>query len=283
MKYKVGDRVRIVKKWNKDTCESSAGGMDKWLGKVMTIREFVGGFATMEVYRMVEDCHEHAGDGFLWNDACIEGLANEKIVITTDGTETLARLYDGKKVVKSASAKCSPSDKFDFNTGVKIAVDRLLGENKPDEKKPDEKKTVLEVGKYYKVNAPVLLSDLNGIIKITKKYTKDGEDRFAYKVVEGMKGDNKDKTFAAKSNFALALTPIDYTEKTKYNGKVVCTKSVFGFWTVGKVYEFKDGVIRDDYGDARGEREPYTSFEDFKRRFIVCWAHEIGFIPLVEG
>lgn len=31
-KYKVGDKVRIVEKWNDDTCQSPS--MDKWLGRL---------------------------------------------------------------------------------------------------------------------------------------------------------------------------------------------------------------------------------------------------------
>lgn len=51
---------------------------------------------------------------------------NQKIVITSDGTTTLARLYEGKNVVKTAEAKCCPNDEFDFQTGAKLAIDRLL-------------------------------------------------------------------------------------------------------------------------------------------------------------
>lgn len=52
--------------------------------------------------------------------------SNQKIIITTDGKTTTAKKYDGKTVVKTAVAKCSPDDKFDFDTGAKIAVDRLF-------------------------------------------------------------------------------------------------------------------------------------------------------------
>lgn len=50
---------------------------------------------------------------------------NQKIVITTDGKTTTARLFDGKNVIKTAEAKCSPDDEFDFNTGASIAFSRL--------------------------------------------------------------------------------------------------------------------------------------------------------------
>ena len=122
MKYKVGDKVRIVSKWGKGCCQSPNGGMDKWLGKVMTVRD-VG----ITLYRMVEDTEDNEWGGWVWTENCIAGLACEnKIVITSDGEKTLARLYDGKKVVKTATAKCSPDDKFSFETGAKIAFERLI-------------------------------------------------------------------------------------------------------------------------------------------------------------
>lgn len=119
MKYKVGDKVRIVSKWEGGF---SQGSVDAWLGKVMTIKKVFKDFTGMTMYNMEEDNGKWA-----WNNTDIEGLACEKkIVITSDGEKTLARLYDGKKVVKTATAKCSPDDKFDFETGATIAFDRLF-------------------------------------------------------------------------------------------------------------------------------------------------------------
>ena len=122
MKYKAGDKVRIVSKWGEGCYQSSTGRMDKWLGKVMTVRD-VG----ITLYRMVEDIEDNESGGWAWTENCIAGLACEnKIVITSDGEKTLARLYDGKKVVKTTTAKCSPDDKFSFETGAKIAFERLI-------------------------------------------------------------------------------------------------------------------------------------------------------------
>ena len=122
MKYKAGDKVRIVSKWGEGCYQSPTGRMDKWLGKVMTVRD-VG----ITLYRMVEDIEDNESGGWAWTENCIAGPACEnKIVITSDGEKTLARLYDGKKVVKTATAKCSPDDKFSFETGAKIAFERLI-------------------------------------------------------------------------------------------------------------------------------------------------------------
>ena len=131
MKYKVGDKVRIVSKWGKGCCPNPNGKMDKWLGKVMTVR-YVG----ITIYRMVEDTEDNEWGGWVWTENCIAGLACEKkIVITSDGEKTLARLYDGNKVIKTATAKCSPADKFSFETGAKIAFERLFdGEEKEEQK-----------------------------------------------------------------------------------------------------------------------------------------------------
>lgn len=72
MKYRTGDRVRIVSDRTKNM--NSNGGMDKYLGTVMTIKEAHETFAfgISYHYRMVEDKCE-----WFWNDEMIAGLASE--------------------------------------------------------------------------------------------------------------------------------------------------------------------------------------------------------------
>lgn len=145
MKYKVGDKVKIVSKWCEGCRQNSLGRMDKWLGKVMTIRS--ADYTNLS-YKMNEDKDEHGGLGWAWFENSIEGLACEnKIVITTDGTETLARLYEGNKVIKTATAKCSSDDKFNFETGATIAFDRLFEKHEKEEPKHFNGKAVC-VNKY---------------------------------------------------------------------------------------------------------------------------------------
>ena len=99
MKYKVGDEVRIVSE-------------------------------------MVEDAEDNEKCGWCWTENWIAGLAREnKIVITSDGEKTLARLYDGNKIIKTATAKCSHDDKFSFETGAKIAFERLFDSEEKEEPK----------------------------------------------------------------------------------------------------------------------------------------------------
>lgn len=61
---------------------------------------------------------------------------DQKIIITTDGKTTKARLFDGKELIKSAEAKCHPDDEFDFETGAKVAFDRLV--EREEKVKPKE-------------------------------------------------------------------------------------------------------------------------------------------------
>lgn len=129
MKYKVGDRVRIKTELKRQTRSGVLLNpkMRKWAGRVMTIEP-----VTSHTYRMLEDIGElRPESGWVWGEDWIEGLAdNFKIVITTGGDTVLARLYDGKKVIGMAEAKCSKDDKFVFSIGAQLAFDRLLG-NEP--------------------------------------------------------------------------------------------------------------------------------------------------------
>lgn len=136
--YKVGDRVRIVSKWSAGCHQNYDGEMDKWLGKVMTVK-----FASATVYKMVEDATENGGCGWFWYRNSIEGLVCEKkIVITTDGVETSARIYDRNKIIKTAIAKCSPDDNFSFETGARIAFERLFASGEKEKPKPFNGKVV---------------------------------------------------------------------------------------------------------------------------------------------
>jgi hypothetical protein len=127
MKYKVGDKV-IIRSW--EDMEKQFGldrdgdikteacflkQMRKHCGKKLTISNI----RASGNFDMKESEYIFSEDEFEKNHI-------RKIVITSDGTETLARLYEGGKVVKSATAKCSPKDEFNFDTGARLAFDRLI-------------------------------------------------------------------------------------------------------------------------------------------------------------
>lgn len=82
-------------------------------------------------------------------------VRNQKIIITTDGETTLARLFEGKAIVKSAEAKCSPEDTFDFGFGARLAFERLMGRKGKVEPEPklEPDKPKFKVGDEVKIVA----------------------------------------------------------------------------------------------------------------------------------
>lgn len=51
---------------------------------------------------------------------------NQKVVITFDNNQTLARIYENNKVVAKGIATCSPEDQFDIKAGSQLALTRAL-------------------------------------------------------------------------------------------------------------------------------------------------------------
>jgi hypothetical protein len=121
----------------------------------------------------------------LWSEVHSLIHHQQKIVVTTDGKITTAKLYENGKAVKTAEAKCCSEDTFDFNVGAKLAVERLA--------------KVEETPKYY-------------------------------------------------------------------NGKVVCIKSGYSWWTVGKIYNVVDGRITANDGSIypNPEFEGYFDADDVR-------------------
>ena len=267
-KYKIGDRVRII-------VERTNSGKKIKKGSIGTVIGF--GLIDEPCVEFDEHINGHDGNGLCkgkgghcwYVDESHLIIANGKIVITTNGTETLARLYEGNKVVKRATAKCSPDDTYNFETGAKLAFERLI-ENKPaEEVKPPK----FEVGERYKHEGIELVGE--GVIEITKKLAENEECCcYEYEVVSGMKG-NPFTSFNDHSAFARRLTHI---EKPKYyNGKVVCVKSENDDFTVGKVYEVVNGKMKDNYNLKRPAGYKLEKLSDYREN---CSYYD--FIPFVE-
>lgn len=94
-------------------------------GNVIKITEIVWDYA---YYETVAGVGKGYSSRFGLDSGFSRGLipyVDNKIVITTDGKTTTAKMYDGKKLVNSAKAVCSPDDKFDFNIGAVMALERL--------------------------------------------------------------------------------------------------------------------------------------------------------------
>lgn len=145
-KYKVGDKVRIVD--HRTGPMNNFGKMDKWLGKVMTIRECL-----LSGYWMEEDYGENIGYGWCWDDDMISGLAEPErepctVELRFDGMITTATLKRGGRDVKTAEARCNPEDTYSRAEGARVAVERLF-EKKRKEDKPE--KYTPKVGDKFKI------------------------------------------------------------------------------------------------------------------------------------
>lgn len=137
MKFKVGDKVR-VKEWKDvlkvcgiDKDHSPGAAYTKYFlakiildvcGLVFTVTECN---ETLRYYSISGSNRFCEKTELQLIEELLEPVCNAKIVITTDGKETLARLYEDGNVVKKATARCSPNDEFDFSVGAKIAFERL--------------------------------------------------------------------------------------------------------------------------------------------------------------
>ena len=174
-KFKVGDRVRMVRETAPVRYRTEYIGKSGKIVRVHGLRIYSHG----QTYST-----DFTGNYVVYEDE-IESIFHPVTVITTDGVTTTATLREGKRVIRTASAKCDPRDTFGYETGAKLAFNRLfteVTEASPEPPKP----------KYY-------------------------------------------------------------------TGKVVCVKSGYPWWTVGKVYDIVYGTITANDGD---EYRGYISAED---------------------
>lgn len=120
-KFKVGDKVRIL---DGSKIENYTGlwneAMKEYIGEVHTIESVDRDWTNGRVSYGFNDLL------FVWDERGLELVCEQKIVITVCGKNTFATLYDGKKVVSKAFARCAPDDKFDFYVGACLAFGRLI-------------------------------------------------------------------------------------------------------------------------------------------------------------
>lgn len=146
-KYKVGDHVIIE--------ESNIDRTRKYAGKTgVIVGQWPMKCGYEYKYSVRPDEWEYC-EGGIWCKVKSLVPRTEKIVITTDGKTTTATLYENDKKVKTATAKCSPDDKFDFAIGAKIAMDRLY----PEKSEPNTEGTI----KY--LDCKFVLTNVEGLAK----------------------------------------------------------------------------------------------------------------------
>lgn len=203
---------------------------------------------------------------------------NQSIHIYQKGDEVHAILKKGKETVKTSVAKCSKDDEFDFETGVKIALNRIYG-----------KKYTLD--DFVKGGIAVKFKDKNEQIKFLTACQKrglkwlDGEkpldfilediERYIiYKYSSLMHGSLKLDEYKQ-----LYFKDFDQSEfEDVYNAKLVCIHAGSRLFTKGRIYEVKNGFFKDNEGKKYGHAIdlPYSNIDQIN--IEIC----SKFIELVE-
>lgn len=158
-KYKVGDKVRIVSK--NPNAIGFTDAMEKYLGKTLTVinvwerpyglstynfKEATVGNPSMDLPRKVSH----------WNfaESWISGLAEPArepctVELRFDGMITTAVLKRGGRDVKTAEARCNPTDTYSRAEGARVAVERLFEKKRKEKDKPKESKP--KIGDKFKI------------------------------------------------------------------------------------------------------------------------------------
>ena len=181
-KFKVGDRVKIL---DGSKIKNYTGGyvrdeMGEHIGEIATIRRVVDIYSDGRVgYRL-------DGSIFTWDERSLKPASNTIVVYQKDDKTVVAL---DKTTGETAEARCSPTDKFDFDTGAKLAFDRLLGRKEHDAIKVDDIVSIINTGKMYTTNSSWVIDHINDK-KLMCKYAYGDElgYRDGVRVV-------KDKTF----------------------------------------------------------------------------------------
>lgn len=184
-KFKIGDRV--IAKEN-TPYEITTNG---WKGVVV------------ELYGNTIRAKDVTGDaGFIVDPKYfdLDTTTDQKIVITTDGTTTTAKMYHGKTVAKAVESKCNPDDRFDFETGAKLAFNRLLGADVPEDNggfKAGDVVRITDAGLIYPTYCYWIITNIKDVDKIAHfAYNGKPATDARYQIIAIAKHDVSDTTLA---------------------------------------------------------------------------------------
>ena len=163
-KFNVGDKVVVARKgenWNLE------GKMDKWLGKVMTIREVYGSAS----YQMVEDEGEYYG-GWAWHEEDLDPI-DETITIMRHGEKVSAT--NGRETI-------AVEIESDYDDAVHEAVDKLFKEE--NEIHVGDIVEVVDGGKMYPTYSEWVVKNINDKELIARyAYNRETMPSGSYKVI----------------------------------------------------------------------------------------------------
>ena len=120
-KYKVGDKVTVLD--GSKAQHYTAGwvdSMNRYVGKTLTVMRQESDLGS-PVYKLVD------GGCWSYDEKYLVPATSDRIVVYIDKKDPSKVVAKDVSTGKTGVAKCSPEDIFDFYTGAKLAMNRLLG------------------------------------------------------------------------------------------------------------------------------------------------------------
>ena len=172
-KFKVGDIVRPNKKADVLYAITNRAHMKE--GVVIEVS--LHGALKVRITKWVKNA-DSIDTYWVLNPACFDlvrrGGVQTELHITGDGKTVHAVLKENGKVVKRAKASCDPRDEYNFETGARLATDRIFGKE-AEKKEPTYK---------FNIGDPVVVTDKNEAFPyfkdFVKQYDEDTQLLFAY-------------------------------------------------------------------------------------------------------
>lgn len=276
-KYKVGDKVRIRRdlKWGDYGDCFSTTTMAHHAGEVVTVKKVVECYPNrFKIVEKLPGCELN----WSWSDEMVEPAYKIGDHVVCEKSNVPEWYYSGKTGV---------INRIDNNYGYpyRVTMDdgspyswctvRCLVEEKKVFTKKDLKNGDVIVRRNG--NVEIAIVDLNVLI------TEDGCNNL-YEVTNDLTRPSSVfndgrydimKVYRPTQNWHCQLNASEHgelvydrerdTEKPLYNGKVVCIDNKLneGIYTIGKLYQFKDGLLTGDTGDVYLQFNPVRSFEEW--------------------
>lgn len=126
-KYKVGEKVRVLD--GSEAQHYAPGWVDEmnlYVGKTLEVKSQEAFFKS-PIYKLVDGGGWSYDERYLAPAASVARTTSGRIVVYIDKKDRSKVIAKDVSTGKTGVAKCSPEDIFDFYTGAKLAMDRLLG------------------------------------------------------------------------------------------------------------------------------------------------------------
>lgn len=239
-KYKIGEKVRVLD--GSKAQDYTAGwvvSMNPYVGKTLEVMCQEADFAS-PVYKLVD------GGGWSYDEKYLAPVSPDRIVVYIDKKDPSKVVAKDISTGKTGVAKCSPEDIFDFYTGAKLAMERLLGVEKMG---TDEKIEEIEIGDT-KTSAPKPKFHVGQLVignEGANRYSITKE-RTVWKVAAVRQNgfiEVSGPKYDAVDGFEVRADCFDPYTGTVPSFKAFCTESKNG-WQKGRIYSIINGKCVDD-------------------------------------